>query len=503
MTFTHAVSTNNYGPAKFIVSSSSSNGTHTTIQAAITAASSGDTVFIRADTYTENLTLKAGVNLTSFAGEGYSTPANVNIIGKMTFTAAGTINISNIHLQTNSDFILAVTGSAASIVNLNNCNLNMTNNTGISHTSSSASSNISLNNCTGDTGTTGITIFVSTSAGPIFLNYCPFGNSGNSTTASSASINGIYGEACSFVHPFSLTGTAFIRLNYCQMNTAGTNATAITINNATNVSFCWYCSFYTGTATAIVITAGLFVLQYGLIDTSNVAAMSGAGSLQWAGTLFSGTATITVTTTTAFPLVARQGGTGQSTYATGDILYASATNVLSKLAAGSNGTVLNLQSGLPVWGAQVAFSAFLGTSDSNVTGNGATYTLGSGNALTEIFDQGNNFNTNGTFTAPVSGKYYISFMITWLDLTVAMTDGTLTIRSSNRDYSTGTLNFGGVRTLGGSANIVRMNMSSLVDMDAADTVTFVTVISNGVGNTVDIQGTGAGVVTGVTGYLAC
>jgi hypothetical protein len=45
------------------------------------------------------------------------------------------------------------------------------------------------------------------------------------------------------------------------------------------------------------------------------------------------------------------GGTNLTTYTTGDILYASATNVLSKLAAGTNGQVLTLASGIPSWAA--------------------------------------------------------------------------------------------------------------------------------------------------------
>ena len=43
------------------------------------------------------------------------------------------------------------------------------------------------------------------------------------------------------------------------------------------------------------------------------------------------------------------GGTNQSTYAKGDILYASASNTLSKLTAGTNGQSLQLQDGVPVW----------------------------------------------------------------------------------------------------------------------------------------------------------
>jgi len=45
------------------------------------------------------------------------------------------------------------------------------------------------------------------------------------------------------------------------------------------------------------------------------------------------------------------GGTGQSSYTTGDLLYASASNTLSKLAAGADGKVLQMNSsGVPVWG---------------------------------------------------------------------------------------------------------------------------------------------------------
>ncbi|OZA06752.1 MAG: hypothetical protein B7X95_01360 [Methylophilaceae bacterium 17-44-8] len=48
---------------------------------------------------------------------------------------------------------------------------------------------------------------------------------------------------------------------------------------------------------------------------------------------------------------ATKGGTGQTTYTVGDILYASATGTLSKLAAGTNGYVLksNGPGALPTW----------------------------------------------------------------------------------------------------------------------------------------------------------
>ena len=63
-------------------------------------------------------------------------------------------------------------------------------------------------------------------------------------------------------------------------------------------------------------------------------------------------------------IAVNRGGTNITTYATGDIIYASATNTLSKLAAGTNGYVLTLASGVPTWvaasgGAGNAYSWFI------------------------------------------------------------------------------------------------------------------------------------------------
>jgi hypothetical protein len=73
--------------------------------------------------------------------------------------------------------------------------------------------------------------------------------------------------------------------------------------------------------------------------------------------------------TLAGTLNAVNGGTQQSTYATGDILYASATNTLSKLSAGTNGYVLTLSSGVPVWQASTGGVTSFQTSLSGLTPN--------------------------------------------------------------------------------------------------------------------------------------
>ena len=64
-----------------------------------------------------------------------------------------------------------------------------------------------------------------------------------------------------------------------------------------------------------------------------------------------GPITTTGTITLAGFLNAVNGGTGQTSYTTGDVLYASSSSVLSKLGIGSTGNVLTVSGGLPAWAA--------------------------------------------------------------------------------------------------------------------------------------------------------
>jgi len=71
------------------------------------------------------------------------------------------------------------------------------------------------------------------------------------------------------------------------------------------------------------------------------------------GTPTSGTMTnvtgLPLSTGVTGTLPATNGGTAQSTYTTGDILYASATNTLSKLTVGTTGQVLTIAGGVPTY----------------------------------------------------------------------------------------------------------------------------------------------------------
>ena len=296
MTFTRALSTNNYGPAKFIVDSSAANGTHTTIATALTSASSGDTIFIRPGTYTENLTLKAGVNLTAFNSDSsLNGTGKVIISGTCTLTTAGSVTIAGIQLQTNSAAILAVTGSVASIVNLNNCFLNCTNNSGITYSSSSASSAINIFFCEGDLGTTGIAYFSHSSAGNLTLRDCTFANSGGSSTVNTVSAGGVVISRSEIFNPTTTSGTGGASIIFSNISGSAQNATAFTVGGSGAHLFL-YTYFQSGTASAISISATLTCHAI-TVQSTNTNAITGAGTINYSAISFNGTST-TINTTT-------------------------------------------------------------------------------------------------------------------------------------------------------------------------------------------------------------
>lgn len=147
---------------------------------------------------------------------------------------------------------------------------------------------------------------------------------------------------------------------------------------------------------------------------------------------------------------------------------------------------------------QTAFLAYLATQDTDVTGDGTTYTLGGGNALTEVFDQNSDFNTNGTFTAPVTGRYQLSAKLGVTGMTTGMTVGTLTIVTSNRNY---TQQIDPAKVFDANTTAT-YSLSVLVDMDASDTSTVTLQISNGA-KAADVQAAATNATSMFSGFLAC
>lgn len=302
-------------------------GNYTTIAAALSAASAGDTIFIKNGTYTENPALVAGINLCAFTCDGY-TP-NVIISGECTFSSAGTVAISGVELSTNSNYLLAVTGSTASIVNLVNCNINCLNHIGINHTSSSASSAVNLYNCTGNLGTTGISLFSKSSAGSLLLFGCNMTNTGASTTSTSCSAgtNTIIFSNLAFPVFGSLTSTVVLEFSIITttVNAYGTSGTG---TGHAVIS----CILNTGTVPGIAIGTGTTVTVTNTsFKTTNTNIITGAGTLKYLDLSCTSTGSgITATTATqlskGLPVDVANGGTGLATLTAHNVMLGEGTS---------------------------------------------------------------------------------------------------------------------------------------------------------------------------------
>lgn len=309
----------NYSVANGFVVDKLGNGDFTTIGAAITAAKSGTTIFIRPGTYVENLTLKQGVDLDAFSGD--QEIPTVTIQGKCSYSSAGTVNISNIALVTNADYCLSVTGSVASGINLNSCYVNCTNNTGIQFTSSSASSGIILNYCSTNLGTTGIALYTHSSAGNLGFIYSDMVNSGNSTTASNNSSGFVTIFFCFTGIKFSTTSTGIISIETSSFDTSSLNATPLTLGGTTSTVY--FAAISAGSASGISI-GGTATISNCIVSSTNTNAVTGAGTLQNGGITFTNTSfKINTSTITAFNLDA------------GGISFDGGTNVLNIFQQGT------------------------------------------------------------------------------------------------------------------------------------------------------------------------
>lgn len=123
---------------------------------------------------------------------------------------------------------------------------------------------------------------------------------------------------------------------------------------------------------------------------------------------------------------------------------------------------------------QPSFLATISADQTDCTGDSTGFTVPFG---TEIYDQGSDFASN-TFTAPVTGRYFLSAAIRPENLLVTHTIRRISIVTSNRAYSV-THNYSLAQT-----NLTLAH-SVIADMDAGDTAT-IELMVDGSTKTVDL-----------------
>lgn len=383
--------------ARFIVSAggTSDGANYTTIAsayAAAVAAGSPQTVFIQPGTYTENITLSAGINIAAFECDAM-TP-NVTILGTLTATYSGNCSISGINFETNSDNILVMSGSNATELSILNCYFTISNATAFNLTNSNSNSLLNLAFCHGDISSTGITLYSSSFAGSIQKDWCKFTNSGNSTTASTFSSGAFQTRSGYYNNVFEFTGSSSCDFNNSVVFTSTTSATPIIVNSTSPAggNNFFYTRFDSGSGVGMTIGAGALakLVNCSVYSTNGSAAISGLGTINYTPIYFLGTQdTVTVSTQTALPigpdiLPVKSGTAGQ---------------VWTSNGAGVPPTFAN-PTGSPTY-----FQAYRTTNQTVAAGNTSTTIIFD----TVIDNVGSAYNTGtGVFTAPATGYYSFS-----------------------------------------------------------------------------------------------
>ena len=307
------------------------------------------------------------------------------------------ISLNNMFVSGNAGSAVVLAGTIQCSVDLNNCYLYTEGSTGAGFlvtSTASGGNRIRINSCDITTVGNTLAIDISNTTNCVILN----GTISSASTTDAVKLNGTI--TVSMIQLVSSTATNLINvaggtvnIGYSAFTNSAANSNGVTIAaGATYVAGDNVYNIVAGTGRAVTGSAGSAYVRGGnsYLPGSNTGIGASVTVLNMSGEVPVASLIGTVGAT--------QGGTGTSTYATGDLLYASAANTLAKRTIGTTGQVLTVSGGVPTW-ADASASAAGTLTGTTLASNVVSSSLTSVGTLTSLTLSGSTtFGTNYTET---------------------------------------------------------------------------------------------------------
>jgi hypothetical protein len=203
---------NSFGNSQFVVDPVLGGASFQTITAALAASSSGDTIYIRPGTYTENLTANLSGRSLIAASSG-SNAFEVIVVGNHTLTSTGSVSFQGIDFSASSGTCFAVGGAGAGTysADFEVCRIRNSAGVALSGSSAAGSANLRCFYSIIDGSTQGANLANGTS---LFDGCAITGGASNAMECGAAcnvqSTNNTYGAAASNAILLSNAGASFI-----------------------------------------------------------------------------------------------------------------------------------------------------------------------------------------------------------------------------------------------------------------------------------------------------
>jgi hypothetical protein len=408
------------------------------------------------DTGTNKLRLYNGAWVDIDTGTDGDTTYDLSGVGSTNGTAGVRLAGSD---GTNDDVIITGAGTVGVTRSGNTLTVTGTDSAAGTVTSVSAGTGISISGSSTVTPTVNIdtvgtdnAILTLTAADPVGTDFIWFSDTSDANTLRKTLVSampgfGKDGTVTSVGSGAGLTGGAITGSGSLAVNYAGTGNVVLAAADGTGVTVASGDRVLVSDATdsnAKYVNVSQLTAAIGGGTVTSVSGSGGSTGL----TLTGGAITTSGTLTLGGTLIAVNGGTGQSTYTVGDILYASSTTALAKLGIGSAGQVLKVASGLPSW-----------ATDQNSGGTVTSITnaadSGTGSAITGA----------GTFTYTGGAKVTTSVSGTTVTINTSATTntGTVTSVATGNGISGGTITGSGTLTVSGGDGLNQTGTGLEVD----------------------------------------